>query len=115
MKKTLSLILAALMLAAFCLGAVSCSKEAKLVGTWKAENGGTITFEDDGDFSIKGNSKGIFANLSISGKWEIKDGKLELTYKLLLVDTTKAYDFTVKGKTLSIIDGDNTDTYTKEK
>lgn len=114
MKKVLSLILAAVLLASFCLTAASCSKAAKLVGSWESKTGAIITFTDDGKVSVKGSDSGLLSKLSIDGTYTTDGDKLTITYKVILVDTNLTYTFAVKGGTLTLTDEKgNSESYTK--
>ena len=115
MKKTVSVLLAVVLLAAIALSTVSCGGAKKLVGTWKDENGGLLVFSDDGKVSIK-SEKGLFSNLSVDGTYTVDGKEVTITYKVLIVDTNFTYTFKVKGKTLTLTDDKgNESSYTKSK
>ena len=115
MKKAISLVLIfVLVLAAF----ASCgSPEKKLIGTWKGDvevlgvtTSYEYTFNEDGTFKMTGvlGSTGVAFDYSIG-----EDGKLSVTTKLLGVESTKTYTYTVEKNTLTLTEGETVITLTK--
>ena len=66
------------------------SDENKLVGTWKCENDlyGTITFFSDGKY----NGIGVWWG-GVPGNYEIKDGKLVMSYIIEGTKLSLVYDY----------------------
>ncbi len=115
MKKAISLVLIfVLVLAAF----ASCgSPEKKLIGTWKGDvellgvtTSYEYTFNEDGT----GKMTGVLGSTGVAFDYSIgEDGKLNVTTKLLGVESTKTYTYTVEKNTLTLTEGETVITLTK--
>lgn len=115
MKKAISLALIfVLVLAAF----ASCgSPEKKLIGTWKGDvellgvtTSYEYTFNEDGT----GKMTGVLGSTGVAFDYSIgEDGKLNVTTKLLGVESTKTYTYTVEKNTLTLTEGETVITLTK--
>lgn len=115
MKKAISLVLIfVLVLAAF----ASCgSPEKKLIGTWKGDveilgvtTSYEYTFNEDGT----GKMTGVLGSTGVAFDYSIgEDGKLNITTKLLGVESTKTYTYTVEKNTLTLTEGETVITLTK--
>ena len=115
MKKAISLVLIfVLVLAAF----ASCgSPEKKLIGTWKGDveilgvtTSYEYTFNEDGT----GKMTGVLGSTGVAFDYSIgEDGKLSVTTKLLGVESTKTYTYTVEKNTLTLTEGETVITLTK--
>lgn len=100
MKKTVRVLALALVLVMMVATFASCGKPSgKYVN-------GAFYFEFDGD-----EVKASIAGLSIDGTYEIKDGKIYLTYDVFGASVTKDYTYEKDGDTLTIGGVE----YTKEK
>ena len=115
MKKAISLVLIfVLVLAAF----ASCgSPEKKLIGTWKGDveilgvtTSSEYTFNEDGT----GKMTGVLGSTGVAFDYIIgEDVKLNITTKLLGVESTKTYTYTVEKNTLTLTEGETVITLTK--
>lgn len=115
MKKAISLVLIfVLVLAAF----ASCgSPEKKLIGAWKGDvevlgvtTSYEYTFNEDGT----GKMTGVLGSTGVAFDYSIgEDGKLNVTTKLLGVESTKTYTYTVEKNTLTLTEGETVITLTK--
>ncbi|UCD13315.1 MAG: hypothetical protein JSW60_07090 [Thermoplasmatales archaeon] len=83
------------------------SEESRFVGTWEQREYLSITFFLDETCSWLGN---------ISGKWEIKDGKLEITF--VEYGDIHVYDYSFSNNdnslTLTNVKGGGADVYNKK-
>jgi len=122
MKKAL-VILAVLALLG-CLAACGAPKpEALLAGKWNASLASfefnALEFIPSQDDSRKGSvNLGMIGNL-VSGSYEVvpaegKDAQnqVKITYKLLMLSTTRSYYFAVEGDTLTLREKDSDVTFT---
>ena len=114
MKAKISLLLAAVILVCS-LAFAACSAQDKIVGTWKAQQTtlgvvteSTLVFKEDGTGSVSG-LLGITGDIT----YLIADSNITITYKVLGVETVKAYQFTLKGDTLTLTADSTTITYTR--
>jgi len=114
MKKQLVIIgIVALLV---CVGLSGCneqtgtsSEENKFLGTWKDNTGEITAFYSDGTFTSK------LWNVTGTGTWEIKDGKLKTVFiGGILLD----YDYSLSNNdetlTLTNVDTGSTYVYTKQ-
>jgi len=90
------------------------SGDDRFVGTWKSENElyGTITFFSDGEYSGSGLWFGVLA-----GNYEIKDGKLVMSYTIEGSKISNVYDYSFSDSdtTLTLTThGNNSQVFTKQ-
>ena len=114
MKAKISVILVAVILVCT-LAFAACSAQDKIVGTWTSQQTtlgivteSTMTFNEDGT-GIASGILGLTGNMM----YVINENILTVTYDIFGVATTKNYSFTIKGDTLTIVDGDSTVIFTR--
>ena len=109
MNKHLILLTIAVLL--ICVGLSGCTEESeksKLVGTWISEDDGSISnFNENGTFYFQG---------FYAGTWELKLGKLFITYFDAPTAMVLSYSFTNDDKTLTLVEAEygTTQVYTKQ-
>lgn len=114
MKAKISVILVAVILVCT-LAFSACSAQDKIIGTWTSQQTmlgivteSSVTFNEDGT-GIASGILGLTGNMT----YVINENILTVTYDIFGVATTKNYSFTIKGDTLTIVDGDSTVIFTR--